>query len=402
LFTVLLLPVSLAAQALDDPACMRCHTPGETHSGAPGVDSALAAESAHGALACTDCHADITALPHPSQLKKVDCMVCHGEQLDVSGGAVSKYSDSVHGRAQGGAMGDDAASCVDCHGKHDIRGHDDPASLVYRANIPRTCARCHDNNQVVVKHDIRFEKPYQEYEQSIHGKALLRDGLLEVAAICTDCHGVHGIQAHADARPMASLPETCGKCHVSILDTYHESIHGKLHIDENNLDAPGCVDCHGEHGIMSPESAGAPTSQANIPKTCASCHADAVKMASYNLDSDKLSTYKQSFHGVAQGLGDQNAANCASCHGYHDVYPQSDPRSRVNPANMLKTCSECHPKATANFVNGKIHIDPTSKSSGGLYYLRTSLVWLVYITLALLVLWVGLDLARRWRKPGNR
>jgi cytochrome c3-like protein/doubled CXXCH motif protein len=393
-------PVAVAATP-DNSSCRQCHLPGSHDQQAPKLDFKLAAGSAHGGLSCTECHSSSADLPHRESLPKVDCLACHGDQLDVAGTSVHKYGDSAHGRARDEAGGEDAASCVDCHGKHDIRGHDDPASLVYRGNIPRTCARCHEDNQVVLRHDIRFEQPYHEYEQSIHGKALLKDGLLKVAAICTDCHGVHAIQSHLALRPMASQPETCGSCHITVYNTYHQSIHGRLHIDENNMDSPGCTDCHGEHGILSPERSGAPTSQTNIPKTCSSCHADAVKMGNYDVDTDKLATYKQSFHGVAQGLGDQNAANCASCHGYHTVYPANDPRSKVHPDNMLKTCSECHPKATENFVNGRIHVDPTSSSSGALYYLRTSLVWLVYITLGALVLWVALDINRRLRKPRN-
>ncbi|MFH1069545.1 MAG: cytochrome c3 family protein [Candidatus Glassbacteria bacterium] len=386
----------LAARPGNDE-CRRCHGLQAEQDQALKVDFAQAAESAHGKINCTDCHTDIEEIPHAHQLKPVDCLVCHGETTDVSGKKIGLYWDSVHGLASADTTKQDAAACVDCHGKHNIRGHEDRQSLVYRSNIPLTCARCHENNQVVMRHDIRFERPYQEYEQSIHGKALRKDGLLQVAAVCTDCHGAHDIQSHAAARPTASQPQTCGKCHIGIYETYHSSIHGRLHIDESNLDSPGCTDCHGEHGIQSPTQKEAPTSQANIPKTCSSCHADEVRMAKYDIDADRLTTYKQSFHGVAQGLGDQNAANCASCHGYHDIYPPSDPRSRVHPDNMIKTCSECHPKATTNFVMGKIHIDPTKKSAGGIYYLRQTLIWLVCATLAFLAFWVGIDLTRRFR-----
>jgi hypothetical protein len=33
--------------------------------------------------------------------------------------------------------------CVDCHGVHDIRMHDDPESHVMRENLLGTCQRCH-------------------------------------------------------------------------------------------------------------------------------------------------------------------------------------------------------------------------------------------------------------------
>ena len=404
LCAVALLPLraELGAQ-LKESDCAECHAGSTGGSDSPQVDFGQAKGSAHRSLSCIECHTNITALPHQAPLKEVDCLGCHGSSVDVQGRKVGKYRDSVHGRAVGEKLGEDAAGCVDCHGKHDIRGHEDPRSLVYRANIPLTCARCHENNQVVLRHDIHSEKPYQEYEQSIHGKALLKDGLLQVAAICTDCHGVHDIQSADATHPMAAQPATCGACHITILDTYSASIHGRLHLEQQNPDSPGCVDCHGEHGIQSPEIEDAPTSRPNIPRTCAGCHADAVRMAKYDISTDKLDTYKQSFHGVAQGLGDQNAANCASCHGYHDVLPVSDTRSRVHPANLIKTCGSCHPKATANFVSGKIHIDPTQKSAGAIYYLRQAFLWLVYATLAFLVFWVGIDLSRKWkiRKNGN-
>ena len=220
----LLLPVLPVAEAApgaapDDNQCRGCHGPKADQEQALKVDFAQAAESAHGQLSCGECHTDIREIPHPQKLGPVDCLSCHGETVDLSGHKVGLYWDSVHGRATTQAGTEDAATCVDCHGKHSIRGHADPQSLVYRANIPLTCARCHENNQVVVRHDIRMEKPYQEYEQSIHGKALLKDGLLQVAAICTDCHGVHDIQSHAAARPMASLPQTCGHPGRSMSDS---------------------------------------------------------------------------------------------------------------------------------------------------------------------------------------
>ena len=38
--------------------------------------------------------------------------------------------------------------CVDCHGVHDIRSHDDPNSTVMRDNLLGTCQRCHPDATV--------------------------------------------------------------------------------------------------------------------------------------------------------------------------------------------------------------------------------------------------------------
>jgi len=43
-------------------------------------------------------------------------------------------------------------------------------------------------------------------------------------------------------------------------------------------------------------------------------------------------------------------ANCASCHGVHNILPSSDPRSSVNAANLAKTCGVCHAGAGSRFT----------------------------------------------------
>ena len=79
----------------------------------------------------------------------------------------------------------------------------------------------------------------------------------------------------------------------------------------------------------------------------------------------RIATYLASYHGLATEGGSSIAANCASCHGVHNILPSSDPRSTINPANLVKTCGQCHPGATANFAKGKIHIDvPLSADIG--------------------------------------
>jgi len=39
------------------------------------------------------------------------------------------------------------------------------------------------------------------------------------------------------------------------------------------------------------------------------------------------------------------------------ILPSSDPRSMVAPANLEKTCGQCHPNVNANFARGKVHLD---------------------------------------------
>ena len=406
LASILLLPLSARA-AIETGGCIECHTASAETSKAPYVDISSLKNSVHMDLKCIDCHSDIRevehivpgAPPHQRYPERVDCAgQCHqdGNTMGSPGPSLmTDYRDSVHGKARGAGI-KDAATCTDCHGRHNIRAKDDPESMVYRTNLPRTCARCHEDMQVVIKHHIHAEKPFQEYEQSVHGKALYRDGLIKVAAICIDCHGVHDIQAAGSPQLRPRRPETCGRCHITILDAYNQGVHGKALVEKKNLDAPVCADCHGEHGISVP-------SKGHISSICSGCHAEEAIMAKYEIPMDRTVTYERSYHGIANGYGSQTVADCSSCHGFHDILAASDPKSSINPANLVSTCgkSSCHPGISAKVASAKIHIDVTKKESGSAYYVREVFIWALLGLLVITFIWLIPDIANRLRRRGK-
>ena len=70
-----------------------------------------------------------------------------------------------------------------------------------------------------------------------------------------------------------------------------------------------------------------------------------------------MPSYADSYHGLAIKGGKLTAANCASCHGVHNIFRSTDPRSTVNAANLGKTCGQCHKGATeARFAIGPVHV----------------------------------------------
>ena len=81
------------------------------------------------------------------------------------------------------AGNDKAAVCSDCHGEHEVLAPNDPTSPVFRANVPKTCSKCHSDEAA-------------QFAKSIHGK-VLADGNTE-GPVCTTCHGVHTIKAVKD------------------------------------------------------------------------------------------------------------------------------------------------------------------------------------------------------------
>ena len=71
-------------------------------------------------------------------------------------------------------------------------------------------------------------------------------------------------------------------------------------------------------------------------------------MKNYNqaLPVDQVAKYKTSIHGIKNSAGDINVAECASCHGSHEIRAVNDPKSSVYPSNIPEVCSGCHSDKT--------------------------------------------------------
>jgi hypothetical protein len=409
LLLAVLAVLSLQAQKTHSPsspnaACLACHSSAATASRLKINENHLPA-SVHSALLCTDCHAFKPGemqgeVPHQKVIPPPDCTSsCHRQEPQGQPGLNPlSYRDSVHGRAYLERGVGEVAKCWDCHGKHNIRPFTDPESTVYRKNIPQTCTACHEDMAVVVKYHIHSEMPYQEYMKSVHGKALFEKGLVQYAAVCTDCHGGHDIQGVGEPHLMARQPQTCGRCHETVFNAYKESVHGRQAL-AGNVDSPLCVDCHGEHGITSPKDEKSPVFSRNIPDTCSACHARPEVMKKYGISEDRIATFIDSLHGIAVGFGSKTAATCASCHGVHDILPASDPKSKINPANLRSTCGQagCHPQMPEKIALSKIHIGPSSKISPALFFIQRVLIILVFILLFITIVWFIPGFIRRAR-----
>jgi hypothetical protein len=375
--------------------CLACHSAESRCEERLRINEIKFFVSVHGHLKCTDCHKEALEkikgeIPHRKNLPDVNCTAnCHREdQKSISGQSPLCYPDSVHGRAYLERGVQDVAKCWDCHTKHNIKRKSDLESSINRKNIALTCSICHEDMNVVMKYNIHCDEPYQDYMQSVHGKALFKDGLLFFAAVCTDCHGIHNIKGVGEPYLMAKRPATCGKCHVLVFEEYKESIHGKEAL-KGNINVPLCVDCHGEHKIISPLNKDAPTSSKNVSDTCSTCHARHEIMKKYGVPEDRTETFIKSFHGIASGYGYAAVANCTNCHGFHDIRPASDPLSRVNPANLAKTCGQenCHPRMPERISNVKIHRDTDQKTSGAPYYIQQILVWVLFAVIIITIIW---------------
>jgi formate dehydrogenase gamma subunit len=403
------------------------------------IDPGKHAASVHGILGCTDCHSAIKDYPHPAKVAKVQCAACHADEVshvpasvhgalgeaaceschgghhEVSAAAqvvpakcaqchadeVKEFRQSIHGQAA--AAGDpDAPTCLSCHGPvHQIQTSSDAASTVAKKNLPDTCATCHSNQQFLARHKIPFAHPVELYKQSVHGRAV-KDGD-GAAATCSDCHGSHGILPSQDARSKVNhfnIPATCGQCHSDIAKTYLESVHGQA-MKAGEQGAPVCSDCHGEHLILAPKEQGSLVNASRVSmSTCGRCHNDERLALRYNLPTDRVPSFADSYHGLAMQGGSQIVANCASCHGVHNIFRSADARSTVNAANLPRTCGACHVGAGERFAIGPVHVrTSTGAAHPVVKWIRWTYWILIPMTLGFMILHNLLDFFAKLIRP---
>jgi nitrate/TMAO reductase-like tetraheme cytochrome c subunit len=200
------------------------------------------------------------------------------------------------------------------------------------------------------------DRPLLAYRESVHAKAIARGNMS--AAVCTDCHNAHDIEPASNGQSTiarVNIPKTCGKCHGTESNEFMQSIHGQA-IVRGVSRSPVCTDCHGIHSINTAfDHATSTASTAVATDSCAKCHEGVTLTQEFGVAGGRVSSYKDSYHGLASQLGSKVVANCASCHGVHNILPSSDSRSMISANNLQQTCGQCHVGASANFTKGKIH-----------------------------------------------
>jgi len=384
IFMRYLLPV----QGADNEACIFCHEDQE-EMGDRYVDEAAYQKSIHGEHLCISCHKDVDPedFPHEEGLAPVACSDCHRLETQI-------YLDSDHGQAVAHGKWE-AATCKDCHGhSHTLINSRDPESPVHRRNIANTCARCHQDPKVMANATLTEKDPFQSYAHTAHGQGIAQGHIN--AAVCSDCHGTHDL--HGSANPKSRIykkriPETCGRCHQNVAAVYNESVHGKAEA-AGIKEAPVCTDCHGEHTIRSPGDTGSSVWTGSITKTCAHCHASEKLVLKSGLPLDRLESYLKTYHGLASKRGDLHVANCASCHGFHDVLPSDDPRSSVHKDNLSKTCGRCHAGVSDKLAVGFVHGPPSSKH-WILHFVEHFYIIMIIVVIGSMLVHNGLDLLRK-------
>ena len=444
-------------QAQTDADCLACHADASMSMQRKGKTIALTVDgkafslSAHAGIGCISCHEGFnpTELPHAAKIKPVNCLSCHesdalkdyGKSIHGSStkdkaaaarcvdchtthairplanldalqkksfaegvcskchGQVSvRYVQSDHGLALArGVKG--APTCIDCHGEHGVHASSDTVSVTNRIHQARMCESCH-----LDKADVRSRVGpsagfIRSYEESVHGQAIKHGN--DAAATCTDCHTSHDMKKGSNPSSTVAkrnIASTCAQCHGDKKEEYEASIHGKALI--NGISAsPTCTDCHGEHNILSPKDSRSPVAAANVSsQVCSPCHASVRLTQKYGLAADRFRSFEDSFHGLANRAGSVEVANCASCHGVHDIKPSSDSTSRISPNNLARTCGDCHKGANANFTRGSVHVIATESTNDVLYFVSNGYVSLIILIIGGMLAHNILDFIKKSRR----
>ncbi len=370
IFCFLFLLITSPSVFSQNEVCMDCHSDNELTMERAGKEISIFVNSdhyyasIHADMECIDCHEDFDAeeLPHREgeQIYKVDCSSCH---------EVDDYVESVHAKQK--------LECFGCHTRHNIK----EASELYSAGANQICLSCHKGNE------------FDGYNTSTHADVYATD----TKASCLACHGESAHAVEAAKFSFGRQLSTCNSCHKDVVESFRNDIHQRLKSKVGN-NAPDCIQCHTSHQVKRVStvvnkseyycsSCHVEEKQADdyhsgnfvSSETCADCH-DTEAMTNdlaksvhpelacsdcHSLVANNLTAHEQdpefatvtncstchtevaeehqnSIHGEALLQGIEEAANCASCHGSHNILSAGDQNSTVHSSNVSGTCGSCH------------------------------------------------------------
>ncbi|RPJ61266.1 MAG: hypothetical protein EHM23_07535 [Acidobacteria bacterium] len=288
-----------------------------------------------GTVACAGFLASVSFLP--AQPKPADsCVACH---TDLDESLTRQMDGDIHLER--------GLGCVGCHGGDASQSDQELAMAATRgfagrpkpAQTAAFCGKCHSDAGFMKKYNPALRIDQQaEYLTSVHGKLLGQGN--QMVATCISCHGSHGIRSVS--HPMSrvypqKVAQTCGKCHAdsgymkSRLPTdqvahYGKSVHAEALMKKNDLSAPTCNDCHGNHGAS-------PPGVSSVANVCGTCHTRQAEM------------FRQSPHNASfQQLGQ---AECLVCHDNHEIAPPTDQMLSVEESG---TCADCHSEGDKGYA----------------------------------------------------
>ncbi len=200
--------------------CKRCHFANYSKT-LDSVHYDVLAKGNPDAALCVDCHGS-HAIQRPGDPRSTishTCARCHQAIYDT-------YAKSEHGKALLNNENEDVPVCTDCHRAHDIA---DPRGQDWRLATPELCGACHTNQKLMAKYGLSANV-VATYLADFHGATgALQKGnkqVQQVAAVCTDCHGVHDIttmKGQNAAVMRTKLLVVCRRCHPDAAESFPDA-----------------------------------------------------------------------------------------------------------------------------------------------------------------------------------
>ncbi|MFB3815910.1 MAG: cytochrome c3 family protein [Terriglobales bacterium] len=257
------------------------------------------------------------------------CVECHSALDAPLQVTTEQFAQDIH--AQKGL------TCASCHGGDPADESPDSMAKakgflghIDRKQVPELCAKCHADGVYMRQYNpsLRTDE-LSQYKTSVHGKRLAA-GDTNVA-VCTDCHGLHGIRPASDPRSKVhplNVADTCSRCHsdrermkaykigTDQFAGYSASVHHEALTKRGDLSAPTCTTCHGNHGA-------APPGVASVENVCSTCHVFQAQLFDKSKHKD-----------VMAGTG-----GCITCHSNHRIAHPSDEMIGDGKQSL---CTNCH------------------------------------------------------------
>ncbi len=244
-------------------ACLKCHQQvadaigssahgGKLHSTEKALPDCI---TCHGASV----HGVMPAAQLGTEVQDATCIKCHA-------GIAQQIANSVHGKDNIKFRGQ-APSCVACHGgsSHRIL----PLAELSRDKQEKACKNCHANLSHSLKNSVhdRPDKVAGDHPTCLSCHGGKQHQIMppkhktpqEKAVMCGKCH--------SDAARMGRYGLT-----TEAFTSYEQTFHGKALLRFNKNNSANCTDCHGLHGVLSPNSPDSPTHPDHVVATCAKCH----------------------------------------------------------------------------------------------------------------------------------
>jgi hypothetical protein len=286
------------------------------------------------------------------------CLDCHSVLDPPLKVTEEQFSQDIHAEK--------GLTCASCHGGDPSKNDEDAMSKqagfrgkIARKDVPALCGRCHSDGAYMRQYNpsLRTDQ-FAQYLTSVHGKLRAKDD--EKVAVCTDCHGVHDLRPANDARSKVhplNVATTCARCHADAaymkgysiptdqFAGYGASVHHEALAVREDLSAPTCTTCHGNHGA-------APPGVGSVQNVCSTCHVFQAQLF-------ESSPHKAAFEAAS-------LPGCVACHSNHRIVHPTDAMLGTGPQSV---CTNCHTdgdaghQAAAQIAQQLGHLDASVKNA---------------------------------------